>query len=121
MPRVGHVKAIDVFLLGSFLFVFAALVEYAIICSFSNEFSSTTVETSNHKLSKGRPCLITEEVCDDKINHKENGTLHLVFETKQEKIQVDVFLLTLLILKCFKTFEIRDTCMSQLNAHKPGL
>lgn len=32
MPKVGHVKAIDVYLLGNFLFVFGALVEYSIIC-----------------------------------------------------------------------------------------
>ena len=32
MPKVGHVKAIDMYLLGNFLFVFGALVEYAIIC-----------------------------------------------------------------------------------------
>ncbi|XP_032243194.2 gamma-aminobutyric acid receptor subunit beta [Nematostella vectensis] len=33
LPRVGYIKAIDVYLLGNFLFVFASLVEYAIMCS----------------------------------------------------------------------------------------
>ena len=32
LPKVGHVKAIDIYLLGNFLFVFGAMVEYALIC-----------------------------------------------------------------------------------------
>lgn len=31
-PKVGHIKAIDIYLLGDFIFVFSALVEYAVIC-----------------------------------------------------------------------------------------
>ncbi|KAL9963420.1 hypothetical protein ACROYT_G026930 [Oculina patagonica] len=33
LPKVGYIKAIDFFLLGSFFFVFGALVEFAIICT----------------------------------------------------------------------------------------
>lgn len=65
LPRVGHVKAIDVFLMGSFIFVFAALVEYAIIC---------------HLLSIHQ---ITREVSD---------TFHEVIERKQVEFQVSVLL-----------------------------
>lgn len=65
LPRVGHVKAIDVFLMGSFIFVFAALVEYAIIC---------------HLLSIHQ---ITSEVSD---------TFHEVIERKQVEFQVSVLL-----------------------------
>ena len=79
LPRVGYVKAIDVFLLGSFLFVFAALVEYAIICTFSKAFSTRALETSNQKLFQSRGSPHWE------INGKENATLH----REQEKIEVD--------------------------------
>ncbi|XP_073254664.1 gamma-aminobutyric acid receptor subunit beta-4-like [Porites lutea] len=60
LPRVGHVKAIDVFLMGSFIFVFATLIEYAIIC---------------HLLSIHQT---TSEVSD---------TFHQVFEGKQVELQ----------------------------------
>ncbi|KAM7444361.1 hypothetical protein ABFA07_007030 [Porites harrisoni] len=60
LPRVGHVKAIDVFLMGSFIFVFATLMEYAIIC---------------HLLSIHQT---TSEVSD---------TFHQVFEGKQVELQ----------------------------------
>ncbi|CAH3105443.1 unnamed protein product, partial [Porites lobata] len=63
LPRVGHVKAIDVFLMGSFIFVFATLIEYAIIC---------------HLLSIHQT---TSEVSD---------TFHEVFERKQVELQVNV-------------------------------
>lgn len=33
LPKVGYIKAIDFYLLGSFLFVFGALVEFAVICT----------------------------------------------------------------------------------------
>ena len=44
LPRVGHVKAIDVYLLGNFLFVFAALVEFAFICSCTKVFLLNTMK-----------------------------------------------------------------------------
>ena len=78
LPRVGYVKAIDVFLLGSFLFVFAALVEYAIICTRADE-------TSKQKLFQ------TSVSPKWEVNGKENGVLHGVFQSKQDKIQVDCF------------------------------
>ena len=90
LPRVGHVKAIDVFLLGSFLFVFAALVEYAVICTFSNVLSTRT-EASKQKLFHSRvsPPVMTKEYNDGEINC--SGTLHRVFEPTQEEIQVGLF------------------------------
>jgi len=36
LPKVGYIKAIDFYLLGSFLFVFGALVEFAVICTVTN-------------------------------------------------------------------------------------
>lgn len=33
LPKVGYIKAIDYYLLGSFFFVFGALIEFAIICT----------------------------------------------------------------------------------------
>ncbi|KAL9963419.1 hypothetical protein ACROYT_G026929 [Oculina patagonica] len=87
LPRVGHVKAIDVFLLGSFLFVFAALVEFAIICSFTKEFSQ------NRGLSKEKrflgPSTIFEERNDVEsgCKCKENGNLNQAFENKQDELK----------------------------------
>ena len=87
MPRVGHVKAIDVFLLGSFLFVFAALVEYAIICT------SLNVISSKEKRFRSRmgQSVITEDYSTGEIDLKENVTSPEVIETKQEEIQVKIF------------------------------
>ena len=78
-------KAIDVFLLGSFFFVFAALVEYAIICSISNTFPSTSDKTSKQRVS---PLAISEKCDNWGTNDKENGTVYRGFERKQEEIQV---------------------------------
>ena len=74
LPRVGHVKAIDVFLMGSFIFVFATLIEYAIIC---------------HLLSIHQT---TSEVSD---------TFHQVFERKQVELQVNVLQFFDLLLVLF--------------------
>ena len=74
LPRVGHVKAIDVFLMGSFIFVFATLIEYAIIC---------------HLLSIHQT---TSEVSD---------TFHQVFERKQVELQVNVLQFFELLLELF--------------------
>ena len=86
LPRVGHVKAIDVFLLGSFLFVFAALLEFAVICSFTNVFSSKRGRNSSVS-----PSVVVEEMNDVEKNCKENGVLQQ--DAKQEKIPVSVFLM----------------------------
>ena len=78
-------KAIDVFLLGSFFFVFAALVEYAIICSISNTFSSRSDKTSKQRVS----LWAISEKCDNwGTNDKENGTMNHGFERKQKEIKV---------------------------------
>lgn len=50
LPKVGYVKAIDFYLLGSFLFVFGALVEFAVICTVTDlreEKSRHTSERHN--------------------------------------------------------------------------
>lgn len=86
LPRVGHVKAIDVFLLGSFLFVFAALLEFAVICSFTNVFSSKRKRNSSVS-----PSVVLEEMDDVEKNCKENGVLQQ--DAKQEKIPVSVVLM----------------------------
>lgn len=90
MPRVGHVKAIDVFLLGSFLFVFAALVEYAIICTSLNVISS---KEKRFQSRVGRS-VITEDYSSGEIDLKENVTSPEVIETKHEEIQVKIFSLS---------------------------
>ena len=95
LPRVGHVKAIDVYLLGNFLFVFAALVEFAFICSCTKVFSlnndemskekpfHSSVGPSAHAAFEGREK--TETGC------KETGILQRVLnETKQDEIQVRI-------------------------------
>ena len=101
MPRVGHVKAIDVFLLVSFLFVFAALVEYAIICTFSNVFSPRKEEAlkQKHSQSKMNPSAILEE-CND-------GTLYRIFKDKEEETRVS-FCLSILIKNVSKIAKTRS-------------
>ena len=32
MPKISYMKAIDVYLAGCFLFVFASLIEFAVVC-----------------------------------------------------------------------------------------
>lgn len=66
LPRVGYVKAIDVFILGSFLFVFAALLEFAVICSFANASSSKRERRPKEKqvASYEKPSVIFEEMND---------------------------------------------------------
>ena len=93
LPRVGHVKAIDVFLMGSFIFVFAALVEYAIICTFSNLFSSGTIPNlKGYFQRRVIPTMIFEENENLEITSGESDTFHQVFERKQVEFQVNVLL-----------------------------
>lgn len=95
MPRVGHVKAIDVFLLGSFLFVFAALVEYAIICRFVRAVLSTREETSMQKQfqSRVRQSVVIDDCDNGEINCKTitNSAPEEPIRTKLEGIQVCLF------------------------------
>ena len=93
LPRVGHVKAIDVFLMGSFIFVFAALVEYAIICTFSNLFSSgANPNLKGYFQRRVIPTMIFEENENLEITSGESDTFHQVFERKQVEFQVNVLL-----------------------------
>ena len=97
LPRVGHVKAIDVYLLGNFLFVFAALVEFAFICSCAKVFSLNTDEMSKEKPfhSSVSPSAHAAFERRDKTetSRKETGILQRVLnESKQDEIQVRVFL-----------------------------
>ena len=93
LPRVGHVKAIDVFLMGSFIFVFAALVEYAIICTFSNLFSSgANPDFQGYFQRRVIPTMIFEENENLEITSGESDTFHQVFERKQVEFQVNVLL-----------------------------
>ncbi|KAJ7377018.1 hypothetical protein OS493_031291 [Desmophyllum pertusum] len=87
LPRVGHVKAIDVFLLGSFLFVFAALVEFAVICSFSLYRINRIVAPKDKRFNSTVKSTF-QELNDVETGCKENGVLQRAFETKQETIQV---------------------------------
>ena len=99
LPRVGHVKAIDVFLMGSFIFVFAALVEYAIICTFSNLFSSgANPNLKGYFQRRVIPTMIFEENENLEITSGESDTFHQVFERKQVEFQVN-FLLFLELLR----------------------
>lgn len=94
LPRVGHVKAIDVYLLGSFLFVFAALVEFAFICSFTKVFSLNKDEISKEKPfhPSVSPSAIFEGRDNTETGCKETGILQRVLETKQDEIQVRIVL-----------------------------
>ena len=93
LPRVGHVKAIDVFLMGSFIFVFAALVEYAIICTFSNLFSSgANPNLKGYFQRRVTPTMIFEENENLEVTSGESDTFHQVFERKQVEFQVNVLL-----------------------------
>lgn len=94
LPRVGHVKAIDVYLLGSFLFVFAALVEFAFICSFPKVFSLNKDEISKEKPfhPSVSPSAIFEGRDNTETGCKETGILQRVLEAKQDEIQVRIVL-----------------------------
>ena len=98
LPRVGHVKAIDVYLLGNFLFVFAALVEFTFICSCTKVFSLNKDEISNEKPfhSSVSPSAhaVFEERDKTETGCKETGILQRVLnETKQDELQVRIFLM----------------------------
>ena len=98
LPRVGHVKAIDVYLLGNFLFVFAALVEFAFICSCTKVFSLSKDEISDEKhfhssVSPSAHAVFKEQNKTD-TGCKETGILQRVFnETKQDELQVRIFVM----------------------------
>lgn len=95
LPRVGHVKAIDVYLLGSFLFVFAALVEFSIICSLTKVFSlNRGLSKQNRFPSSVSPSAIFDERNDVEAGCtcKQTGILPQAFENKDDDIQVSVFL-----------------------------
>ena len=82
-------KAIDVFLLGSFLFVFAALVEFAVICSFSlNRIVAPKDKRFN---STVKPYATFQELNDVETGCKEDGVIQRAFEIKQEENQVSIF------------------------------
>ncbi|XP_022790646.1 gamma-aminobutyric acid receptor subunit beta-3-like isoform X2 [Stylophora pistillata] len=85
LPRVGYVKAIDLFILGSFLFVFAALVEFAVICSFANAYSSNRERGPKDKqvASHDNPPVIFQEMNDVGKNFQERGTFRRIFDPKQ--------------------------------------
>lgn len=96
LPRVGYVKAIDVFLFGSFVFVFAALVEYAIICTFPTVVSLRKGEKSKQKLFQTRMCSSLKIDLYSNGEVTSNGTFHGDYGHKQDNIQVPfVFLKTL--------------------------
>ena len=91
MPRVGHVKAIDVFLLCSFFFVFSALIEYAIICTLSNARSSRADGSlKQHSHVKVIPSEILDENKNGKIAGDKNETPIQDLAGKQGEIQVNI-------------------------------
>lgn len=95
LPRVGHVKAIDVYLLGNFLFVFAALIEFAFICSYTKVFSLNKEDISKEnpfRHSSVSPSAILEEGDRTETDCKETGILQRALnETKEDNIQVRIF------------------------------
>lgn len=72
LPKVGHVKAIDIFLFGNFFFVFGALIEYAVICYLTKrnargnykkkESADFNEGSSNYKQTNARPAKLTLRV-----------------------------------------------------------
>ena len=91
MPRVGHVKAIDVFLLCSFFFVFSALIEYAIICTLSNAYSSKADGSlKQHSHGKVIPSELLDENEDVKIAGDKNEMPNHDLARKKDEIQVNV-------------------------------
>ena len=97
LPRVGHVKAIDVFLLGSFLFVFAALVEFAIVGSFTKVFTLNRKEVSKEKRFNS---LVSPT--DVETGCKDNGIFQQVYDNKLGGIQVSVSLTFNYENNCFR-------------------
>ena len=65
LPKVSYVKAIDYYLLGSFLFVFGALVEFAIICSLTDLKLEKTDDTSSRE---GQPMNDSPKKSPSRLN-----------------------------------------------------
>ena len=105
MPRVGHVKAIDVFLLCSFFFVFSALVEYAIICTLSNSYSSRAdVSLKQHSHGKVIPSEILDEKKNGKIAGDKNEMPNQDLAREQGEIQVNIS------FECCSTLNNKSIC-----------
>ena len=60
MPKVSYVKAIDLYLLMSFIFVFASLVEYIIVLNFRNCYNKEKKKVKNEQA----------EIENDHVVHK---------------------------------------------------
>lgn len=58
LPKVGYIKAIDYYLLGSFFFVFGALVEFAIICSVTDLGKVNSRDTSRDDSSRDSSTIL---------------------------------------------------------------
>ena len=77
LPKVGYIKAIDYYLLGSFFFVFGALIEFAIICTVKDKSINKTEISSSE----------TESAPDSNSLHArwaDRNTRHAPGEPKQE-------------------------------------
>ena len=61
LPKVGYIKAIDYYLLGSFFFVFGALVEFAIICSVTDLGKVNSRDTSRDDSSRESSTILASE------------------------------------------------------------
>ncbi|XP_020912567.1 glycine receptor subunit alpha-2 [Exaiptasia diaphana] len=89
MPRVNYVKAIDKYLITCFLFVFASLVEYAILLTFihrqhqhkSQEINRRKKTSSTSTITNGEPVKIPKELIFSRrfdltkstINHRKSS------------------------------------------------
>ena len=104
MPKVGHVKAADVYLLGSFVFVFGALVEYSIIC-YLEKRSQLNVgkKTKSREQSKGNE--YNESMDKDKFTSITlNGFVEHPNEVMSDKVGTHSYFLR---YKIFCVFELR--------------
>ncbi|XP_065067066.1 gamma-aminobutyric acid receptor subunit beta-2-like isoform X2 [Rhopilema esculentum] len=73
MPKVSYIKAIDLYLLVSFIFVFSSLVEYIIVLNFENCFLKKRNRKDNTKWNEDHSHII-----------KTNGSISVTVKAEEE-------------------------------------
>ena len=63
MPKVSYIKAIDLYLLMSFIFVFASLVEYIIVLNFRNCYSKEKKKAKNEQAETENDHVVHKVIC----------------------------------------------------------